>query len=95
LTFRVEITPSAKKLIKKFSLELREKVMTEAYKITENLYQHEKLSGPLSKFYSWHFSFKGIEYRIAYQVFKNENRIVLILVGTRENFYEKLKKLFD
>ena len=95
MAFRVEITPSAKKLIKKFSLELREKVMTEAYKITENLYQHEKLSGPLSKFYSWHFSFKGIEYQIAYQVFKNENRIVIILVGTRKNFYEKLKKLFD
>lgn len=95
MAFRVEITPSDKKLIKKFSLELREKVVTEAYKITENLCQHEKLSGPLSKFYSWHFSFKGIEYRIAYQVFNNENRIVIVLVGTRENFYEKLKKLFD
>ena len=95
MAFRVEITPSDKKLIKKFSLKLREKVVTEAYEITENLYQHEKLSGPLSKFYSWHFYFKGIEYQIAYRVFNNENRIVIVLVGTRENFYEKLKKLFD
>ncbi|MCL5986435.1 MAG: type II toxin-antitoxin system RelE/ParE family toxin [Actinobacteria bacterium] len=95
MAFRVEITSSAKKLTKKFSLELKEKVITEAYKITENLYEHEKLSGPLSKFYSWHFSFKGTEYRITYQVFNNENRIVIVLVGTRENFYERLKKLFD
>lgn len=91
--FRIEITPAAKKALKKASRELKIKIVEEAKKIPRHLYQHEKLSDPLSDCYSWHFTFKGTHYRIAYKVFSQEELIVVILVGPRENFYEKIKRL--
>lgn len=90
--FRVEITPAAQKALKKASTELKARIVKEAKKIPHHLYQHEKLSGPLSDCYSWHFTFKGTHFRIAYKVFSKEQLIVVILVGPHENFYEKLKR---
>lgn len=37
------------------------------------------------------FRHKRNDYRIVYQVHKKQIRIVLLAIGSRENFYEKLK----
>ena len=37
--------------------------------------------------------YKGNEYRIAYIFIKEKKELVFLLIDSRENFYEKLKRL--
>ena len=78
----------AHRFIRKAKKPLREKMRLEILKIQKNPFLGEKLSGHLKKVYSHHFVFKGASYRIAYQVIDN---IIVISIGTRENFYRDLK----
>lgn len=39
-----------------------------------------------------HFSYQGKQYRVAYVIYPKLNSAVVIMIGLRENFYEKLKK---
>lgn len=60
--------------------------------IAENPLIGDRLKGDLSSIYSYHLHEKGVEYRIAYQI-KTKDIVVLVLqIGTRENFYEKLRE---
>ena len=59
--------------------------------IKEDPYQAESLSGKFSGLKSYHFKYIGIDYRIIYQIFEDEKIIRLLMIGTRENFYKKLK----
>jgi mRNA-degrading endonuclease RelE of RelBE toxin-antitoxin system len=48
------------------------------------------LEGSLVKVRSLHFSLKGSgQWRVAYYVMTEEKVCIVLLVGTRENFYEK------
>lgn len=91
---KLVITPSAKRSLKKLPLKTREELI-KAVKILEtNIYAGEKLSGSLHFLYSFHFKFNNTEYRAVYSI-DNKNEFVIIqFAGPRENFYEKLKRLF-
>ncbi len=54
--------------------------------------QTERLSGELNFLYSYHFSFSGSAFRLAYIVDEKENKLTLVMVGPRENFYKTLKQ---
>jgi hypothetical protein len=45
--------------------------------------------------YSHHLKVAGVEYRIAYQIKEQEIVVVIIQIGTRENFYAELRKRFN
>ena len=40
----------------------------------------------------WIIKDQGIQYRIAYVIYENRVEVKIIRVGTRENFYEELKR---
>ena len=52
----------------------------------------EILSGTLSFMYSYHFNFQSVAYRLAYQIDEEKKKIIALMVGPRENFYEKLRR---
>jgi mRNA-degrading endonuclease RelE of RelBE toxin-antitoxin system len=54
----------------------------------------ERLSQPLIPLYSRHVTYKGKEYRLAYEVDDLAKTVVVLLVGSHENFYRKLKQHF-
>jgi mRNA-degrading endonuclease RelE of RelBE toxin-antitoxin system len=92
--YQVYITPSARKEAKKLPKRVREAAV-EATKILErDPYAGERLTGSLHMLYSFHFSIGGSQYRIAYSVDMNRNLVIIHLIQARENFYEKLKRLF-
>lgn len=62
--------------------------------LEQNPYVGEKLSGSLSFLRSFHFSVDGITYRAIYTVDEERKEITFHLAGVRENFYEKVKRLF-
>ena len=92
--FQVVVTTSAKKSIKRLPPAIRQEIHDQAEGLAINPYLGMKLTGSLCFLYSLHFSFGGVQYRIAYTINKEENQIVIYLAGTRENFYNKLRLLF-
>lgn len=50
--------------------------------------------GDLRGIYGYDVKHSGINYELAYRIYEDGERlIVVILAGTRENFYEELKRL--
>lgn len=92
--YQLVITPSAKRTAKRLPRNVRKEIVAQSQKLKENPYLGEKLSSSLHFLYSFHIKFKGVEYRLAYTIDESRKLIIVHLVGPRENFYEKLKRLF-
>ena len=51
-------------------------------------------TGDLRGIYGYDVKYAGVNYEIAYRIYEeNGQLVVVILAGTRENFYEELKRL--
>ena len=50
--------------------------------------------GDLRGIYGYDVKYKEVKYELAYRIYEENGRlVVIILAGTRENFYEELKRL--
>lgn len=90
----VRFLPPAAKFIKK----LKDKKLKMLYqnavdKIREDYTAGEAKTGDLSGVYGYDIYYNKTNYELAYTVEHQENQvIVVIMAGTRENFYEQLKR---
>ena len=88
------ILPGAGRFLKK----LKEKPLKKAFQneidaILEDPYIGETKSGDLAGVYCRDIYYNKTNYELAYTVAeKNGETVVVILAGTRENFYEELKR---
>jgi addiction module RelE/StbE family toxin len=87
------MSPSAHRMYEKFDPHLQRTVKEEARKLSEEPYRYEELKGPLKGIKSYHFEYRNTEYRIAYRIVEDENRIEIVLVKTRKNFYQILRQI--
>jgi len=55
----------------------------------------EQLRQPLTMLRSHHVRYQGLEWRIAYQINDDNKVVYVVLIGPHENFYNRVKKLFD
>lgn len=82
----------------KYFKKLTEKPLKEAFRksllrLSENPYIGQLKRGDLSGIYGYDFKYRGNTYEIAYTISDPiNNRIVVLLAGSRENFYEQLKR---
>ncbi|MFA6735990.1 MAG: type II toxin-antitoxin system RelE/ParE family toxin [Saccharofermentanales bacterium] len=92
--YEIRFTKAAEKYFKK----IKEKNLKNAFHaalidISADPYTGHMKSGDLSGIYCYDVFCQRTNYEIAYQVFDNSNCIVvIILAGTRENFYDELKR---
>lgn len=76
--------------------KIKEKPLKAAYQnafqeIRENPYIGQPKSGNLSSIYAFDVKYKGTSYEVAYTIHeKDGKRVVVLLAGTRENFYDEL-----
>lgn len=50
--------------------------------------------GDLQGVFGYDVKYAGVNYELAYRIYEEHNQlVVVILAGTRENFYEELKRL--
>ena len=90
--YEILLVGSAAKTLKKLDRHILLQIVSELEHIAKAPYAGEQLHGQLHNVFSWHKAIKGTEYRIAYQI-KDAEVIVLILkIGSRENFYKELWK---
>ncbi len=91
MSYFVFYTSASKKDLKNLSKETVKGIIENHLQILSiNPYVGEKLSNPFKNCWKYAFTYKGIDYRIIYQIFKKELKIIIILIGSRENIYKKL-----
>lgn len=90
----VRFLPPAAKFLKKLKDRKLKTLYQEAIdKIREDHTIGEVKSGELSGIYGYDIFYNKTNYELAYRVEYVENKIiVVIMAGTRENFYDELKK---
>jgi mRNA-degrading endonuclease RelE of RelBE toxin-antitoxin system len=95
--YQLRISPKAANFFKK----LKDKKLKIAFKnalqqILANPDIGEMKTGDLSGVYCYDIYYNKVNYEIAYTVIIENNKyVVIILAGTRENFYDELKRYFD
>jgi mRNA interferase RelE/StbE len=94
----VEYTSSARKYFKK----LKDKKLIEAYKtaimnIRNDPYIGNAKTGDLKGIYCIDVYFNNVNYELAYRIVQltNGQVVVVIMAGTRENFYLELKRYME
>jgi addiction module RelE/StbE family toxin len=91
--FQIKSVKAVKKDLKKLSHEVVKEIEAVHFRnIRENPFQPQELGYGFKGLRSYHFSMKGASYRIIYEVFEKDELIVVIMIGIRESFYEKLKR---
>ncbi len=90
----IRFTKAAEKYFKKIKEKNIKRVFHAALcEISADPYVGQMKSGNLSGIYCYDVFCQRTNYEIAYQIFDNNDRIVVIIfAGTRENFYDELKR---
>jgi mRNA-degrading endonuclease RelE of RelBE toxin-antitoxin system len=93
LSYRIFITPTGQRSLKKLSKSLQKALLELALSLKEKPLSGEKLKGSLTFLRSLHTRIKNTDYRIAYEIIEAKSEIVIHYLASRENFYKQLEKL--
>lgn len=85
-------TPTFKRKFKKLSPTQKQSVKDNVLKISKDSSIGVLKKGDLSDVRVHKFKILGQEYLLAYSVDKQEQKIILLALGTHENFYRNLKR---
>lgn len=90
------LTRSADKAQRKLDKPLRALIRNALMRLLQYPFDlGEALRSPLGGVYSHHITYQGKEFRIAYQVDTQAQRLIVLLIGPHENFYRKLQNLLS
>jgi len=92
-SYQIVMAPSAHRRYKKFDPLLQQKVRHEVGALAEEPHRYEELRGPLKGIRSYHFEHGRTQYRIAYRIIEDRNQIEIVLVKSRESFYQALRRI--
>lgn len=90
--FTVIIPNSVKKDIKKLDKPVISKILDLLENLGQDPFQGTPLTGYFSNLLKLELLYKGTHYRIAYRINEEKIEIYILHVGTRENFYDELKR---
>ena len=92
--YAVVAVPTGLKSFKKLPESVREYLKQELQNLEEDPWSvGKKLKGVFSLYYSLHAKYKGVEYRIIYRVYPQNNEVVVFYAASRENLYKELERL--
>lgn len=94
----IKILGPAERFIKKIvEKPLKKAILDAIILIRMDPYIGEEKTGDLHNCYGYDVKYQGINYEIAYVIGENDDgeMVIVILAGTRENFYEELKRHID
>jgi mRNA-degrading endonuclease RelE of RelBE toxin-antitoxin system len=91
--YRLKVPKAFEKDIKKLHRQLQASLNQHLEKIANSPQSSGvALKGDLEGLLEYKFRFQGTEYRIVYEVLEAEQAISLIMVGSRESFFERLSR---
>ena len=87
------LTSRAEKQYERLDAHIRNKIRTELLEIEEEPYKKgEILRGLKSKLRYVKIIHAGVEYRAVYDIAKDKKEVLIIFIGSRENFYKELRR---
>ena len=94
---RLLLSKSSQKFIKKLKdKNLKNKIKDGLDKIKDDYTLGERKTGDLKGFWSLDIFYNKTNYEICYEVKEEEGRIIIVvMIGTIENFYKELKRYID
>ncbi len=94
--YALHFTPAAKRFFKKVTdKKLKEKMREALIAISENPLCGVRKKGDLRGLWGYDIYYNQTNYEIAYTFYELPDKIVVvILAGTRENFYKELKRYY-
>lgn len=90
--YQLYVSNQAKRDLKRFDKAVIKKLILILEEIAENPYTGDPLKEDLSHLRKWSFTQQGTGYRIAYQIYEDLVEVRILQVGTKENFYDELKR---
>ena len=91
--YRDAYHPRVKKDLKKLDARIREEIKTTHIPaILSDPSVGQVLVGDLAGIHSYHFKIANQQYRIAYVVSEEQERVFILMIGKRESFYDILKR---
>jgi len=91
--YAIFFTNQARRVFKKLPQDIQDKLKKEASALSESPLSGEPLQGGYRAYRSLHTSYKGVAYRIIYQILSKTNSIVIVLADKRENLYKRLQEM--
>ena len=93
MKFDVYLSLRAKKQYKKFDAHIRHKLRTELLALEEDPSEKGSLLQGLSHGLRYIKIFHaGVQYRAVYDISKDKKEVLVIFIGSRENFYKELTR---
>ena len=92
--YKLVLSKASQKFIKKISdTGLKEKIKTGLDRIKENYTVGKRKTGDLKGFWSLDIYYNKTNYEICYELIEDEGKVIIVvMIGTRENFYKELKR---
>lgn len=91
--YQIHLLKAVRKDLKKLSKQAAARIVNFFLpQLAKNPQKGFPLSGDLKGYWKCIFKFKGVSYRIVYQIYEKEKVVLIIAVGPREKFYERLLK---
>ena len=89
--YQIHTIKAIRKDFKKLSKDVTKKIINNHFpKLLINPYSGILLSGKFNNYRKYSFTCNGVSYRIIYQISKIKKVILIIAIGSREKFYERL-----
>ena len=87
------MTPRAEKQYQKLDHHIRRKIKTELLQLEEGPYSKGfSLYGPTAGLRYLRISHAGVQYRAVFDISSEKEEVLVIFIGSRENFYKELRK---
>jgi len=90
--YELIIPNKAKRDIKNLDKPVIKKVIQLLEELSENPSTGIRLVGDLGHLLKVEFYMQGVSYRIVYEILQYRIQVKIIQVGSRENFYEELRR---
>jgi|SRR3989338_9958127 len=91
--YELVTTPPARKALKRLPRQVRHHIVEVAANLKDNPEYGDQLQSPWKFLRSLHTIYRRTHYRLVYEVDVSRKYIFIHFVNTRENFYQKLRRL--
>ena len=93
MKYDLYLSPLAKKQYKKFDGHIRHNIRTELLNLEKEPYEKGNLLQGFNRGLRYIKIFHtGVQYRAVYDIAKDKQEILVISIGSRENFYKELRR---
>ena len=94
MSYLVIIAKNAIRISGKFLPAIKPLLVDELEILAKNPYGASALTGRFSWLRSWHVHFKGVPYRIIFEIEEKTKRVLVHLIAKRADAYRLLERLY-